>query len=159
MPSFFLPEEEDGLLNNTIDSLDVGRSKFAEKEIEKLGRLLVKNNSLEAISACECCLNDKLAEKLADVLKNHSIKYLALQCNFISDNGILALIEIPSLEYLNLSSNRVTDCAADQILENKKLSETLEFLDLSYNSEISEENLFKLMNKFRNSYSSSPPSP
>ena len=104
---------------------------------KKLSRLSLRNNSIDNIhSLCSLPLTDldvsdnRIGERIPMPLEFHSLTFLCISGNELTDEHAAFIGSISSLEYLDISSNLIGTKVAERILSMPNL----DWLDLSLNN-------------------------
>ena len=113
--------------NNELWSDDIVRICLTMKNISNLKRIDVSHNRI----TCEA------ADDIANILsQNTNLQELYLSNNYLQSHGIVTLFKmstVSNLTHLDISSNKITDEAADEIADFLLLNSNLKVLDLSNN--------------------------
>lgn len=121
-----------------ITKMTLGYKEPGHSRIQELASHLPAR--LEKLTLLHCNVDDNGATFLANVLRNHPLKELALELNGIRDPGATALAGLEvnkGLKVLKLMGNQMTDIGAFALV--KPLYEptnTLKYLDIAANKNI-----------------------
>lgn len=139
-------------------SLDNMRAPSLQEEpVVHLADALIANSSVRELSLCKFQIRDTGAEVLAQSLeRNTALAALHLRCNQIGHAGaesIAVLLERPecALQFLDLSSNRITDLGARSIARALYRNRSLRSLNLA-GCALTEAGLCLLAEALRHNY-------
>lgn len=122
-----------------ITKMTLGYKEPGHSRIQELASHLPAR--LEKLTLLHCNVDDNGATFLANVLRNHPLKELALELNGIGDPGATALAEAlkvnKGLKVLKLMGNQMTDAGAVNLLRPLyEPTNTLKYLDIAANKNI-----------------------
>ena len=117
----------DKIASNNKDLVELNLSRqrppLTDVDMQQLATALKNNTVVEEIALCENSIGDQGAIALADVLsRNPSIKMLDLSVNNLTNKGVLALLNIPTLRELDIAANKLDDAIVSSFLENQTIT-------------------------------------
>lgn len=94
-----------------------------------------QSTNLKKLNLANTELDDETAAKLSTALQNRTLEIIDADNNNLSIVGAAFLLEIPSLKMLKLAGNRIGSAAspAEEKEEKIAISPSLQYLDLSFN--------------------------
>jgi Ran GTPase-activating protein (RanGAP) involved in mRNA processing and transport len=113
--------------NSYLTTLVLNFCRFDNKGVDALAEALAQNSYLQELDLGACYLNDAQVERVVMALKSHpTLRSLVLTLNGCHCRGAQALSELLqqpqcTLEYLNLSHQKIDDAATDSSTTTKKV--------------------------------------
>lgn len=126
--------------NNTLRYLKLSDNLIRGSGASAIANTLIKNknNKLTVLTLDNNQIDNKGAEKIAEMLKvNNVLLKLFISNNNIDDNGVEKIIEAlkinRSLTYLAINASNISDIGAEKIAEMLKVNRTLVTLEICNN--------------------------
>jgi hypothetical protein len=111
--------------NPSVVNLNLSRKDLSDDDIDLLVEALKQNTVTQDLILCDTGVSDKGAKALAKfLLQPRPLVYLDLTENKIGDEGAIELFKC-EIKELNLAANRITDIAAQEVLNNPYIIEIM----------------------------------